>query len=330
MKRSPGVTAAAIVAFLGSGLTILMGVLVVSVGLTGMSRASVPAGQNFPPGFLFAVMITESLVYFAFAGWGIASAVGLLNLKEWARVSVLVFGSLTLAMCGVLAAFVWLIQLPSTPGTPSVDWRMIKAIASLIFLAPTAIASWWLVLFNLRSVRTQFAGVGTFDVSGSPIIAAQPTTLAARRPVSITIIAVLFLFGALSVMAAIPLKSPLIFFGHFIEGGAARFGYLLMLAIHLYLGIELLRLKPLARQVGIYFKVFAFLNTLMFLALPGWDARIALLLSKTPQYYPSPIPNMGQFLRFTMGLGLVLPLVILWFLITRKRAFAPPESSQTA
>jgi len=330
MKRSAGVTAAAIVAFLGSGLTILMGVLLVTVGLAGMAGSSVAAGQNFPPHFLSAVLTTESVLYFAFAGWGIASGVGLLNLKEWARVSVLVFGSFTLATCLAAAAFVWFIPLPSTPGTPSAGRALIEAITSLVFLAPTAIATWWLVLFNLRSVRTQFAGVETFDVSGSAIVAAQPTTLAARRPMSITIIAVFFLFAALSVMSLIPLKSPLTFFGHFIEGGAARFGYLLMLAINLYVGIELLRLKPLARQVGIYFQVFTFLNTLMFLALPGWDARIALLLSKTPQYHPSPIPNMGQIMRFTTGLALVVPPVILWFLITRKRAFAPPESSPTA
>ena len=83
MKRSAGITISAVLVFAGSALTLLFAALI------ALSAAvSVPNG-NLPHGFRYIAM---GVVVWAilFVIWGIASGMGLLHRREWARISILV------------------------------------------------------------------------------------------------------------------------------------------------------------------------------------------------------------------------------------------------
>ena len=202
MKRSGGVTAAAVVALLGSAGLGLVAVSELS-GALFISRFH-PGGQALPEeGVIPAVasMVMGSLFNLAFAGWGLATGVALIRLKPWSRISTLVYAGLT----GVCASFAGLIILfVPIPGPASAgqNFSGIFRVALELFLAiPFSIAIWWLILFTRKSVVAQFSG------TPGPEVAAQVADTAAvpvagtpppQRPMIITILAWFFLVSAIS------------------------------------------------------------------------------------------------------------------------------------
>src|SRR5262245_36176240 len=96
MNRSGGITASAVIAIIGSALSILFGAFVVVIGMAMRTRP-IPVAAG-PPVAIGAVLIVEAVLFFGFGAWGIMSAVGLLRLRNWARISILIYA-------GLLAAF---------------------------------------------------------------------------------------------------------------------------------------------------------------------------------------------------------------------------------
>lgn len=117
MNRSVGVTVIAVLALLGSGLALLMGILMLVV----MGVAPVPTQPGFPasPAFFRVMLLAASLVYVLPAIWGILTGIGLFQLKNWARISTIVFSVLLTLMGGFSALTALLIQfLPVPAGGP--------------------------------------------------------------------------------------------------------------------------------------------------------------------------------------------------------------------
>ena len=92
MKRSAGVTAAAVVALMGSVCVSILGVSSL-FGLIIASRKGIPetALPQQGPNPLVASMGLGILFDIGLATWGLSTAVGLLRLKPWSRISVLIF-----------------------------------------------------------------------------------------------------------------------------------------------------------------------------------------------------------------------------------------------
>jgi hypothetical protein len=106
--------------------------------------------------------------------------------------------------------------------------------------------------------------------------------------------------------------------------------YLALAALQLYLGIGLLRLKPAARTVCIWYLAFGFVNATVFYLAPGGHARMLALIEKQQSMLPWMQPwqsQMWQQMDLTPLLivgacfGLAFLLVPLYFLITRRQAF---------
>jgi len=106
VTRPRGVTAAAIVALIGSvgaagsGIAILLA----GVATNQPAVAEAMARQPAPPFSPLLIMIVMGASALAFAGWGCASAIALLRLKKWGRLSFIVFGAL-LAAFGAMYVF---------------------------------------------------------------------------------------------------------------------------------------------------------------------------------------------------------------------------------
>ena len=88
MKRSIGVTFSAIVSLLGSALTLGLGVLVIFLlFFFAPTRANFSGVASAPK----AIFVMGALVYILPAIWGIITSIGLFCLKNWARISILIF-----------------------------------------------------------------------------------------------------------------------------------------------------------------------------------------------------------------------------------------------
>lgn len=325
MKRSAGVVAAALVAMLGSAFMLLMALLTV---LSVVLSRFLPQ-QNGIAAAGTAAVTAIALFYLALGGGGFATALGVLKLRPWARIPMIIFGGFTAFTCVFTGLLVFFIPMPAVPNsnlTPA-DWSHVRVVTVAMFAIPAAIGVWWLVLFNLRSTRQQFTAGAPAAASLPPPIptdaASRPAVPAAgpARPVSITIIACLYLLGALSLPYTLMGNHPAIFLGRLVWGRSATALVLLTLAATLYAGIELLRLRPAARIVGICLTLYGVLNSLLFVLLPGADARFGEMMSTMQVPTVLPMSAFLTIIRFSMLAGAAVSIVILWILIANKSVF---------
>src|SRR5262252_7423540 len=113
MQRSAGVTALAIVALLGSALVICVGLL------TGVAAFSIPRSQ---PALSAAPVFAVAIVVYVLPGiWGLLSGIGLLRLKNWARISTIAFGALLILLGGFSVAMTFLMSSMTLPSSEQVN-----------------------------------------------------------------------------------------------------------------------------------------------------------------------------------------------------------------
>ena len=329
-ERSNGITLAAVVVFIGSAMSMLMGgVTAFSLPLLqrGPSSPALPA----PPFGIRGTMIGMSLFYFGFAAWGIATGVGLLKRKAWARASILVFSGLMLFGFGMGSVALFLLPplVRDIPG--GARGGMAREIALAIMAVPTLIAVWWLVYFNLAGVKKQFEEYATTGEYSREDGSAKTLFLKRHPPLSITLIALMYLLGAPFLLIAPFTDYPLLLFGFVITGNAARALYLLYLPLTVYVGVGLLKLKETARLVAIAISAVHFVSTLCFAVLPGQEERLKTLFELLHVELPPPltVASLMPIIRFACFVGLAFTLVLIWLLVTRRSAFVK-QAEQTA
>jgi hypothetical protein len=172
MKRSVGVTVVAVLSLIGSLLTLLMGLL---MALALALAPSSPAESPMPPVFMKAVLALVLVIYLGTAAWGIATSIGLLMLRNWARLSILVF-SVLLTLMSVFSApmVLFMPPFPTPSGAgPSVVTAM-RIVMGAFWLGLLAIGIW--VAGVLQSseceasicvLRIAIASAGARDIRGS-------------------------------------------------------------------------------------------------------------------------------------------------------------------
>jgi hypothetical protein len=353
MIRSAGVTVNAIVALLGSVLTLAMGALMLFGMVFALQSAPVEPSKDFPlPAvYLKAFMMLMPLVYVLPAVWGICTGIGLLRLKNWARISIIVFAGL-LAAFGLFGAFgalvVALVKLPSTPDVDPAAMTMVRIFMVLFAMVQLGLGAWWLFFFNRATVRSQFqrqpalfAGAGTQSVlpapPPAPVLLAPPgptNAASPSRPISVTIIAWYLLLGCALIPTNLALHTPAILFTSLLTGWTAAVYYLVLVAVQIYVGIGLLRLQPAARLVGMGYFLVSFLSSAVFNFAPGGQARVAKLIASQLAMFPwmkvlqdeNPMKlDLTPIVRIGSVAGLAIVLVVFYFLFTGKGAFAGPN-----
>jgi len=346
MKRSAGVTVVAVLSLIGSLFTLLMGIFMALIPfvIPGEDGAKSP----FPPGFMKMMMIGAALMYVLPAIWGILTSIGLFRLKEWARISIIIFSVLLILMSGFGALIAIIVPIPPPPNQnvdPGVTTG-IRIFMTVFAAALVSIGLWWLVFFTRAKVKEQFTPTSAAALlappspqvfqatpSPSPTI---PVSVTAKGPLSLTILAWFMLAGSLLILISLVLQPPAMFLTKLLTGIPALLYYLTFLAVHLYVGIGLLRLKTTARTVGVAYYAFAFMNAAVFYFAPGGRSRMLDLMHRSLSMY-SWMPSLQdqqlalfdntRFFAVSACSGLALMLVPLYFLITRKTAF---EEAATA
>jgi hypothetical protein len=264
-----------------------------------------------PPYAEVAGLVTAGLML-ALAAWGVTTAIGLIRLRRWARVCILIFSVFMVLTFGSGALVMAFLPLPSLPSAPPSLMTGLRIGIVCIYGILALLGGWWLYLFNRAAVVVQFA-------PGPP----------PARPLSVSMIAWLLLFGGIVCFVYTWLPFPVMAFGIAITGWPAITIYLLLGMLQLWLGIGLLRLRPLSRVFTIGFFLLGALNSLAFALLPGSAARMMEAMANLPPSmrqpppadFPVPVAYFAVMTAFTCG-------VPIWFLVRCRNAFvkAPPAA----
>jgi hypothetical protein len=314
MNRSTGVTATAVLAIVGSAFCILFSLLVIAAAFL------IPSDPPQPPFFKFALPFTAAL-FIGGSALGIATAIGLLRLRRWARISLLVFSGLLVFFAGISVPLIFAVPIHVQDNLPAEAIRTTRIVFSVFYLLLVAVGCWWLYLFNTRAVKEQFLGGGT---SG-------PAPQGPQKPLSIVIIAWIMLIGGCLLLPFSLLKMPTVILGFILTGWIARLVYLAYGVAQVLLGLGLLKLKPLSRTLAVYFLFFGLLNTAAQMLLPGREARFAALMKLNPLGLPATnVPPPASAYWFGLVFGTLSSLVLVWFLIRGKDAFLAAGQTQSA
>jgi hypothetical protein len=337
MNRSVGVTVIAVLALIGSALTLLIGILVAVV----MAFVPMPAQSEFPasPMFLKAMVLIGALFYVIPALWGIFASIGLFRLKNWARISMIVFAVLLILMSafGELTALL-LPAFPVANGPPDASiMNVMRLLLGGFWAVLLGLGIWWLVFFNRAKVKQQFVPLlpavalsPSSDPTQDPAASATAVTRAPNLPLSFTIIAWLLLVCTLFLPLNLLLHTPAVFLTRIVHGWPAGIYYVVLTALLLYIGVGLLRFQRAARVVAIAYFLVTFLNSAVFYLVPGGRARMQSLVESQqamfPWMRPRPTPaglqfDLTPFMIVGACSGLAVLAVALYFLITRKQAF---------
>lgn len=341
MRRSGGVTAAVVVLFACSALVLLFAVLV------PIAVFEAPLPQPVPP-FMHGMMIGMGVIYLLCAAWGITTGIGILQLRAWARISMLVLSG-TVAVFSVFGS-IGAIAGPLMVLDPRVPREAMVAgliVGLVVVTIPLALAIWWLVLFTRRSVRLQFAPGVTLEpaqppafvrpvayAEGAATYVSPKMQLSYRRPVSIMVIAVCLLAGCafFPLMFFYPANWRVTaIFGVMVMGKSFLAVSAILSAANLLLGIGLLRLKAWARRGSIAYFVVMLANTGLSVRVIG---RVVEMMQKQMDI---PAPQLPAAFMKTMAavgfiFGVCLDVAAIYFLVTRHAAFdgRPPGGTASA
>lgn len=338
MARSVGITASAVAVLIGSALTLLFG----AVAMLGSFVMNLRPMPNAPP-HLGYVIIAEAAFAFGLGGWGVASGVGLIRMKEWARISMVVFAAFLLLCTFPAAVIMAFIPLPLSrdPSLPSNFATILRIGMVLLYGLLAALAGFWLYFFNTRRVKAQFQGkAATIEAPSGYLPAEMPDSNPGvpidARPLSITIIgwfllissafAPLGLLYSRTVFHNTPI--PLCLLGFFVFGPTATLILMLWMTTQAIAAIGLLKLKNWARLATIALQCLGILNIVLLVGIPANRVRYQQIMDSMMASMNTSLPQPVSF-TFPVWLGMIVSLpillAILWFLIRRRQTFAKQD-----
>src|SRR5256884_3355611 len=104
---------------------------------------------------LASIVVIDSVLLSGFGGRGLASGIGLIYLKRWARISTLIFAGFLVCISLPAAAVIALIPLPNAydPNLPSNFMSVMRIGMSVFYGMFAALGAFWLYFFNTRSAK---------------------------------------------------------------------------------------------------------------------------------------------------------------------------------
>ena len=314
-KPSASIVASAIVAIIGSLLVILIasiGVLGTLLVKTGTTLTPQPPGAR-------TMSLVMLAVFGAFGIFGICSAVGVWRLRNWARLSFLIYSVVMVFMCVVGLAVVWLI-LPSLPDAQQQAATFLRVFMVIMYGLPAAIGGWWLFLFTRKDIARQFQAEPLMMEDGVTPVPAKPTC-----PLPIAILAGFSLFSAccFPILLMLPTPKILMFFGHLISGRPVIAFYALISITLGVSGIGLLQLRRWSYTLTIGYHLFFLASAVATLLTPNaWTTTSEMLNRIRTPGYPGSVFNYSRipFMAIS-GVGVAIAIAILVMVLYYRSEF---------
>jgi hypothetical protein len=150
--RSAGVTAAATFALLASAAALLAwGSVLLPLLNAPPDSAGRHVYQIYPVQFALLTFVPPLLIAVT-----VRTAIGILQLRPWARLAALIWAAAALAACLAIIAFrpFETFFIPRRFVTQTESFKQLITISCVIMLLPASL--WWLFFFRLSSVKRQF------------------------------------------------------------------------------------------------------------------------------------------------------------------------------
>ena len=257
------------------------------------------------------------------ATFGIFTGIGLLRLKNWARISALVWSGITAAIGVSSVVVVALIPFPAPPNTSTSENLAVmgRIMAVLFYGTPAGIAIWWLILFNRKEIAAQFVGAGAggpVDASGFPV---GMTSTRPPLPLPITVLAVFLMLSSLSWLFVFFVRMPMVLFGRAFHGPAGTTLLIASSLVSTAAGIGLLYRKSWSYSLTLGLQALWFLSGLVTLLSPKFPELMRdVMASFTFSTQPPPEFSIEQMRRMSAG-GLIFPVLIVALLLYYRGRF---------
>jgi hypothetical protein len=298
MKRPVGTILTAILAICGSLLLLAM------MTFESFLMLHPPKGFAMPDQAKFGLAF-GAVLFGGMGAWGIVTSIGLFRLKNWARISQIVFSAL-LALLSLVSAPVILI-LPAPPNAPADFANVLKVIAA-VYVAFGLLGIAWIVYFTRPKVKAAFSGA---DIERS------------GRPLSISIIGWWWMLSGFITLPLAWFRLPIVLMGLPLKGWMAAAFMIVFGMIYVVVGYGLLKLNEPARLSAIGLSIFFMMNGVLMTVLPGSQERFMQQMRSSP-FAPSDLSMLPRLPVAIFLFTVPVLAVPLWFLITRKGAFLHP------
>lgn len=304
MSRPVGVTASAVVAVVGSILTLVFATLAVASLFIETTQPQPPNAASF--------VVAGALMSVAFACIGFWTSLGLFRLRPWARTATLVFAGFLAA--GSIFLLLITMAVPMPPDMDAGTQHTIRGLTAAMFGIPFVIAVWWLIQFNTQSTKAAFAS----SIAGP----------APARPMSITIIAVACIFGGVSCLFAILARAPAFLFGASFNGWTAGVIYAVFAAVSLFIGKGLLDLREETRILAIGWSAFWLVHGSLVTLVPSLRQRMFELQRAMVPNQKTPTPfDEGTLMNVSFAVSVMVIAIAIWLLIRNRAAFVGTENT---
>jgi len=267
-KPSASIIAAAVVAMVGSLLFSLSSVAALA-GILFFPRPD--SAQDLQP-FVKTISIGMTVVMICVSIFGFATGIGLLRLKNWGRISAIVWSGFCIFF-GVVGIPIALLmpfdQLPNALAVGSGFPLFLRLFLLVFYGVPLGIGVWWLILLNRKNIKAKFVS----EVASSSLTAdTRP-----RRSVAITVLAWFFIGSTANVVLYpfFPFRMPLILFGHIFPGVSATGFLVLSGVLVLVAGIGLLKLQRWSYSFTIGMQLFILSNGVLTVLNPNFERVMA-------------------------------------------------------
>jgi hypothetical protein len=317
---SAAVTAAGIIAIVGSVLAVL-GVLMGLVGLLILPRLP---QQPATPAFARTMAVAMMIFFLGIAVFGIFTGVGLLRLRNWARISALVWAGISVPVSALVMLVFAFVPMPPPPNASANFIYFIRGFLLLFYGLPFGIGVWWLILFTRRAIAAQFAEpiAGSEAISPGASAAPLPPALPSA-PLPVTVLAWFFLVSSLSMgfIFLMPMRMPAVLFGSAIRGLAGTGVYIVWSLLFAAAGIGLLRLKRWGYSLALGLHIVGLVSATMTVLSPAYDGVMRETMSSMNPSGPPFPTNFLEHARAFTSLGLFVPVVILVILLYYRPAY---------
>ena len=347
----PAVTAAGIVAILFGALGAL-GAIFVEISMHIVSHIA-PADDGVPfPQAARAMASVTWLFLFLLAIFGIFVGAGILRRRNWARISILIWGGLMAFFSAITMAATFFVMnnlpptLPNAAETASF-MAVFKWVLALFYAIPLGVGIWWLILFTRGAVVDDFNPLSarlhpgqTLDASGFPQELPPPPSYVPGGPacpLPLLIIAGLDIFSAVSMLTLLIVPYsfisaiPLFLFGHAFHGGLALLFLVLLGIVYAVCGVGIIKLKPWALDPLIWCQALFFLSGIVTFLNPQFMSTmkeaIAKMMPKIPNLPagvdlpPNVFPFSDTYFKAMMAFGFLFAAAMLAVLIVYRKRY---------